>query len=61
MTIDGAIETLTTLEAELSNAGLNVDANAVKLGIEALKARKVWQDNEGFDPNEALPGETKGE
>lgn len=33
--------------------------DALKLGIEALKARKVWQDNEGFDPEEALPGETK--
>lgn len=34
---------------------------ALKLGIEALKARKVWQDNEGFDPAEALPGETPPE
>jgi len=59
MKIDKAVEVLKLMH----NTNLNYYSPdrkaALKLGIEALKARKVWQDNEGFDPNEALPGETE--
>ena len=32
---------------------------AHQMASKSLEARKVWQDNEGFDPAEALPGETE--
>ncbi len=58
MTIDEAIKILTDYTSAFHSNFNRPNALALKLGIEALKARKVWQDNEGFDPAEALPGET---
>lgn len=57
MTIEEAIKLNEESEKSLRDHKFIDHADAVKLGTEALKARKVWQDNEGFDPSEALPGE----
>lgn len=59
MTLDEAIIRLQNAALVEEGAGALKRAEATRLGIEALKARKVWQDNEGFDPEQALPGETE--
>ena len=59
MNLKTAIELLQELIDTATTSSSPHYIEAIKLGTEALKARKVWQDNEGFDPAEALPGETE--
>ena len=58
MKLDEAIEELETINHDGFTITRHTEYEALNLGIEALKARKIWQDEEGFDPAEALPGET---
>lgn len=59
MTLEKAIEILNEFPNRYDDLLDLDDIEATKLGIEALKARKVWQDEEGWKPAELLPGETK--
>jgi len=59
MTIDKAIKQLTEILEISRNRNPVSDRNAIKLGIEALKAVKYARANNYYTPIALMPGETK--
>lgn len=59
MKLDKAIELNTESHQSLANHGFHDHADALKLGIEALKREKQNRDNPDFVVVGKLPGETE--
>ncbi|MBA7638321.1 hypothetical protein ES703_45975 [subsurface metagenome] len=57
MTIDEAIKELTEVDNSIINRLAPSKILAVRLGIEALKFRQRWEQQEGEDDFPRLPGE----
>ncbi|MBA7637421.1 hypothetical protein ES703_45065 [subsurface metagenome] len=59
MNLDKAIEILTKLERTLAPTMAASGTDAIRLGIEALRAVKDYHGNPDFDCSKPLPGETE--
>ena len=59
MTIDEAIKILTGCAFSMDLDNRLDDKDAIKLGVEALKAIQIWRDNGNTRFINYIPGETK--
>lgn len=59
MKLGEAIEFLGALQKDIESKGMPTFSDALKLGIEALKAQKLRHDIWGISNIAPLPGETK--
>lgn len=61
MKLASAIQLLASIHNHIDPGATAEELNALKLGIEALKAWKYLRDHSGFGYDTLLPGETKEE
>lgn len=59
MTLEEAIEFNKALQKDIAAKGMTTYANALQLGIEALKSRQEHRRIDNHPDQELLPGETK--